>query len=55
MRDRRNALILSTLVLLGLLAWSGWHPYDRPTWLLEVTPILVALPVSVGDVQALSR
>jgi putative membrane protein len=45
MKDRRNALILSTLVLLALLAWSGWHPYDRPTWFLEVTPILVALPV----------
>jgi putative membrane protein len=45
MKDRRNALILSTLVLLALLAWSGWHPYDRPTWLLEVTPILVALPI----------
>jgi putative membrane protein len=45
MKDRRNALILSTLVLLGLLAWSGWHPYDRPTWWLEITPILVALPI----------
>jgi putative membrane protein len=45
MKDRRNALIVSTLVLLGLLAWSGWHPYDRPTWLLEVAPILVALPI----------
>jgi putative membrane protein len=45
MKDRRNGLILWLLVLLGLLAWSGWHPYDRPTWLLEVTPILVALPV----------
>ena len=42
---RRNALILSTLVLLGLLTWSGWRPYDRPTWLLEVVPILVAVPV----------
>jgi putative membrane protein len=45
MKDRRNALIVSTLALLGLLAWSGWHPYDRPTWLLEVAPILVALPI----------
>jgi putative membrane protein len=44
-RPRRNVLILSTLLLLGLLAWSGWHPYDRPTWLLEVMPILVAVPV----------
>jgi putative membrane protein len=42
---RRNVLILSTLLLLALLAWSGWHPYDRPTWLLEVMPILVAVPV----------
>jgi putative membrane protein len=45
MKERRNALILSSLVLLALLAWSGLHPYDRPTWLLEVTPILVALPI----------
>lgn len=45
MRDRRNALILATIVLLGLLAWSGWHPYDRATWLLEVAPVLVVLPV----------
>jgi putative membrane protein len=45
MKDRRNTLILSTLVLVALLAWSGWHPYDRATWLLEVTPILVAVPI----------
>jgi putative membrane protein len=42
---RRNVLVLLTLVLLGLLAWSGWHPYDRATWLLEVTPVLFAVPV----------
>jgi putative membrane protein len=45
MRDRRNALILATLVLLALLAWSGWKPFDRATWLLEVVPVLVALPI----------
>jgi putative membrane protein len=45
MKDRRNALIIATLVLLALLAWSGLHPYDRPTWLLEVAPILVAVPI----------
>jgi putative membrane protein len=44
-KDRRNALIFSTLVLLALLAWSGWHPFDRATWWLEVTPILVAVPI----------
>ena len=45
MKDRRRALIIATLVLLALLAWSGLHPYDRPTWLLEVAPILVAVPI----------
>jgi putative membrane protein len=43
--DRRNALMLATLVLLGALIWSGWRPYDRATWLLEVLPVLVALPI----------
>ncbi len=45
MKDRRNALIVAMLVLLALLAWSGLHPYDRATWLLEVAPILVAVPI----------
>ena len=28
-----------------ILAFSAMHPYDRPTWLLEVAPVLIALPV----------
>ena len=46
---RRDILLpLSALVgLIGLLAWSGWQPYDRPTWLLEVTPILIVLPILI--------
>jgi putative membrane protein len=31
--------------LLLLLAVSGFRPHDRPTWLLEVFPILIVLPV----------
>ncbi|HEY9446962.1 MAG TPA: DUF2238 domain-containing protein [Burkholderiales bacterium] len=27
------------------LAWSGWHPYDRLTWFMEVLPVLLAAPV----------
>lgn len=38
-------LILASVVLLALLALSGARPHDRVTWLLEVFPILVALPV----------
>jgi putative membrane protein len=28
-----------------LLFWSGWQPYDRLTWVLEIAPILIVLPV----------
>lgn len=31
-----------------VFAWSGWHPKDRLTWLLEVAPVLVAVPILVG-------
>src|SRR4051812_37960252 len=34
--------------LLGLLAWSGWTPRDRPTWWLEISPILIALPILIA-------
>ena len=37
--------MLAVLVLLGGLVWSGWRPYDRGTWLLEVLPVMVALPI----------
>jgi len=30
-----------------LLAWSGWLPYERGTWLMEVAPALLLLPVLV--------
>jgi putative membrane protein len=37
------------LVLTGLwglaLILSGWSPFDRTTWWLEVAPVLVALPL----------
>ena len=39
-----GALRVGALLVLGLLAWSGWQPYDRGTWLLEVLPVLVVLP-----------
>jgi putative membrane protein len=43
--SRTRLLILASITLLALLALSGRHPYDRMTWLLEVFPILIALPV----------
>ncbi len=42
---REKSLIFSMLALLLVLLLSAIHPYDRATWILEVTPVLVALPV----------
>ncbi|HKU86384.1 MAG TPA: DUF2238 domain-containing protein [Casimicrobiaceae bacterium] len=44
--DRRTkALAIAGIVLIGLLALSGARPYDRATWLLEVLPVLIVLPL----------
>jgi putative membrane protein len=42
---RTRWLAIATVALVALLAFSGWNPYDRGTWLMEVAPILIALPV----------
>ncbi len=45
MRSAPPTLIILTIAwLLGLIA-SGWIPYDRATWWMEVAPALIALPV----------
>jgi len=41
----RPLLYVGGLALLGLLAMSGLQPYDRATWLLEVLPVIVVLPL----------
>jgi putative membrane protein len=46
MRLRRTPFLL---LLLGLglagLAWSGTAPYDRATWVMEVFPVFVVVPL----------
>lgn len=42
---------LALAVLLALLAVSGWHPYDRATWVMEVFPIFIAVPVLCGTAR----
>ena len=42
---RSRLLVLALVVLLGLLAFSGLSPYDRATWVMEVFPIFVAVPI----------
>ena len=45
MTARATALPVAAVVILALLGVSGWQPYDRTTWVLEVFPVLIALPV----------
>lgn len=42
---RPGPLLLALLALLGLLAVSGAAPYDRVTWLLEVMPVMIVVPL----------
>ncbi len=47
MVERGNSpllLALSAAWVAGLVA-SGWAPYDRATWWMEVAPALIALPI----------
>ncbi|MCC7198656.1 MAG: DUF2238 domain-containing protein [Gammaproteobacteria bacterium] len=45
MPPRTPWLVGASFVLLALLVWSGLAPYDRATWLMEVIPVMIALPV----------
>lgn len=42
---RTTALAIAAVALVFLLGASGLHPYDRLTWVLEVAPVVVVLPV----------
>ena len=41
--DRTVAALLAGVVV--VFVWSGWFPKDRMTWVLEVFPVIVAVPV----------
>ncbi|MBB3877978.1 DUF2238 domain-containing protein [Sphingomonas pseudosanguinis] len=51
MTDERHAnrrlVLLTPIWSAGLIA-SGWRPFDRATWWMEVAPVLIALPVLWG-------
>ena len=42
-RTPLHVALLATVVV--VMAWSGWKPYDRLTWWLEISPGLAALIV----------
>ncbi|PKO82597.1 MAG: hypothetical protein CVU19_00525 [Betaproteobacteria bacterium HGW-Betaproteobacteria-13] len=43
-RSRETVLLAAAGVCCVLLVVSGIEPYDRATWLMEVAPVLIALP-----------
>lgn len=42
---RISLLYLGTAILVSLLVISGIEPFDRTTWWLEVTPVLIVIPI----------
>jgi putative membrane protein len=46
-RSAREPLILLALAAAALIV-SGIHPYDRTTWVLEVAPILIGVPILIA-------
>lgn len=43
--QRKNWLTLASITTIGLLAATGWAPYDRATWVMEVLPVIIGLPI----------
>jgi putative membrane protein len=43
--SRDNWLLLAAALTIAFLTISGWRPFDRATWLLEVMPVIIALPL----------
>lgn len=50
-RSVARPAVLLVLVLVALVA-SGIRPYDRVTWVLEVLPILLAVPLLIATFRA---
>lgn len=50
MQQRTLPAALLASVLLALLI-SGLHPYDRPTWLMETLPVMIAAPILIASQQ----
>jgi len=45
LETHQGRLMALTLVWIAGLVLSGWQPYDRATWWMEVAPALIALPI----------
>ena len=48
MKNARRFHLALLLMVALVLVWSGWRPYDRFTWWLEVSPGLAGLVLLLG-------
>ena len=50
MKDWREPVALLCLALLALVI-SGIHPHDRLTWVLEILPVVIGIPILVATAR----
>ena len=51
--QRQHAWLIGGMLALGAaLVASGWQPYDRLTWLMEVAPVLIVVPLLLATRRA---
>ena len=48
---RRNELLVLLLLGMGALLVSAIHPYDRTTWVLEVAPLFIGVPLLIATAR----
>ena len=51
-QSKHTWLIGGLLALGAALVASGWQPYDRLTWLMEVAPVLIVVPLLIATRRA---
>ncbi|MDD2829204.1 MAG: DUF2238 domain-containing protein [Sulfuricurvum sp.] len=45
--DKKHILMTGFIIIILLLLYSGIYAYDRVTWLMEIFPIIIVLPVLI--------
>jgi putative membrane protein len=54
MHARRSLILaIASIVTVALLLLSGAQPFDRTTWVLEVFPVVIVLPLLWGNLWPL--
>jgi len=51
MKEIPRSHLTLLLIVLAAIAWSGWQPYDRFTWWLEVSPVFAGLALLAATYQ----